>query len=137
MALSDGDNALTGDRFAYQQYNRLKNHWRGASLPTNAQPGMIFSDSDDDKLWHVIGSGEDEILQETQSADARPVFDNLYLDVDASDVSSPPLDVELDAIFPGVTDGFVGFVHDTTSGGSVWLVMYDSGWWYLEMLLAA
>jgi hypothetical protein len=97
---------------------------------------MIFSDEDDDKLWHVLGSGEDEILQETQSADARPVFDNLYLDVDASDVSSPPLDAELDAIFTGVTDGFIGFVQDTTSGGSLWLVAYNGGWWYAELTLA-
>lgn len=136
MALSNGDDAVLGDRWAYQQYNRLKDHWRGATLPTNAQPGMIFSDSDDDKLWHVLGSGEDEILQETQSADARPRFDNLYLDVDASDVSDPPTDAQLDALFPGATEGFIGLVQDTTSGGSLWFVVYNSGWWYVEFSFA-
>jgi hypothetical protein len=136
MALSNGDEAVSGDRFAFQQYNRLKDNWRGPTLPTNAQPGMIFSDSDDDKLWHVLGSGEDEILQETQSADARPIFDNLYLDVDASDVADPPTHAQLDVLFPGVTDGFIGLVQDTTSAGSLWLVIYNSGWWYVEFSLA-
>lgn len=138
MALSDGDNAILGSRFAYQLYNRLKNHWRTSAAPANAQPGMIFSDDDDDKLYHIIGgsAGSDEVLQEAGSADATPHFDNLVLDVDDSDVDAPPTDAQLDALFPAHPDGFIGFVKDTTSGGSAWLVMYHGGWWYIEMTLA-
>lgn len=138
MPFIDGADAILGDCFGYPEANALKNNWRGLVSPANAQPGMLFSDEDDDKLYHAIGGsgGWEEVLQESLSADKTPIFDNLILDVDASDVSDPPTDGELDAIFPTHPDGFIGFVQDTTSAGSLWLVVYNGGWWYVEMALA-
>lgn len=135
MALIDGDDFVSGDILSYQEGNRLKNHWRGPSAPANIKAGMLFSDSDDNKLYHMGGAPE-EVLQLTRSVDKTPQFDNLVLDVDESDVSDPPQDSELDAIFPVHPDGFIGFVKDTTSGGSLWMVTYHGGWWYVEMTLA-
>ncbi|MBU1067207.1 hypothetical protein KKE60_05440 [Patescibacteria group bacterium] len=138
MALIDGDDFLSGDIFSFQEANRIKNNFRGAAAPTGASEGMLFSDEGDDKLWHRVGisASWDEVLQETLSAGATPEFNNLILDVDPSDVSSPPTDAELEAIFPVHPNGFMGFVQDTTSGGSLWMVVYNSGWWYIEFALA-
>lgn len=138
MALSDGEDFVTGDILSYQEANRLKNNFRGATAPTIPSTGMLFSDSDDDKLYHhgADSLGWDEVLQAARSADVTPVFDNLVLDVDASNVADPPSDAQLDALWPTHPNGFIGIVHDTTSAGSVWLCIYDSGWWYIEMALA-
>jgi len=70
MAYSDGDNFVDGAILSYQQANRMKNNFRGASEPTNIQPGMLFSDSDDDKLYHEGAAAAEQILQETRSRDA-------------------------------------------------------------------
>jgi hypothetical protein len=140
MALIDGDDFILGSLESYQQNNRIKNHWRGPTAPTNPQPGMLFSDADDNKLYHYGDDsiGWDEILQAARSFDATPIFNNLILDVDASDVTDPPTAAELNAIFgatPG--DGFIGLVQDTSSGGSLYLAIYSGGWWVLELALAA
>jgi hypothetical protein len=45
MALSNGTDAVLDDIFSYQQYNRLKNHWPGASAPSDPQNGMVWYDS--------------------------------------------------------------------------------------------
>lgn len=141
MAFIDGDDLEFGDILSYQEANRLKNHWRGSSAPSNAQPGMIFSDDDDDKLHHVTGlSGEplEEILQETLSQDKSPIFDNLYLTIAEAAVSDPPTAAELAAVFgsnPG--EGFVGGVKDNISGGKLYIVRFFDGiFYYVEMAAA-
>jgi hypothetical protein len=52
--------------------------------------------------------------------------------------SDPPTEAELVVVFgssPG--QGFIGFVKDTSSGGSMWLVQFDGvTWWILEMTAA-
>lgn len=65
--------------------NALKNHWR-VSNPcvnmTERRPGEILSDPDDDKLYHVGGESGypcDEVLQETRSPDAEPIFNTVEL----------------------------------------------------------
>jgi len=63
MGLSDGDAFVSGDIFSYQQGNRIKDAWRGATAPTNPQPGSLFSDSDDDKLYHYQAAAYKEIFQ--------------------------------------------------------------------------
>jgi hypothetical protein len=140
MALINGDDFVWGNFGTYQEWNRIKNNWRGSTPPSNIQPGMLFSDADDDKLYHAIsGSGNplEEVLQETLSADKTPQFDNLILDIDSSDISDPPTAAELNAIFPVAVAGFMGFVKDTSSGGSMWLVTYDGAtWWVVEMAAA-
>jgi hypothetical protein len=131
MALIDGDNFVNGSLFSYQEGNRLKNHWRGSSAPSNIQPGMLFSDSDNDKLFHAgagTGSPLDEVLQETRSPDASPIFDNLYLDLDSASVTDPPTDAELKAKFGATpTEGFIGFLKNTTSGSNKVYIIFADG----------
>jgi hypothetical protein len=74
MAYSDGDDFINGAILSYQQANRLKNHWRGAAVPANIQPGMIFSKSTDDKLYHRGAAAEEEVLQLNRSQDVSPTF---------------------------------------------------------------
>lgn len=63
-----------GEVFCDDLYNNLKNHWRdnwggepcGSAGLEHAQPGMIISDSYDDRLYHVIhasGCACSEIVQ--------------------------------------------------------------------------
>lgn len=63
MAQIDGDNAVLDDPFPYTLYNAFKNHWRDTAAPTNAQPGMIWSDSDDERLYHITAAGSNQIAQ--------------------------------------------------------------------------
>lgn len=78
MTIIQGTDGVLDDLFSYQVYNKLKNHWRLATEPPDKQPGMIRSDSDDDKLHHygnVGGAAWDEVLQLTRSSDVIPHFD--------------------------------------------------------------
>ena len=82
MTIIQGTDGILDDLFSYQVYNKLKNHWRLDVVPTDIQPGMIWSDSDDDKLYHhgnVGGAADDEILQLTRSSDVTPEFLGLLL----------------------------------------------------------
>lgn len=66
MALIDGDDFVSGDLDSFQQNNRMKNHWRQADPVANLgnpQPGMIVSDSDDEKLYHYQAAAYEEIIQ--------------------------------------------------------------------------
>ena len=62
MSISTGDDAVLDDVFSYQIYNKIKNAWRGASAPADIQAGMIFSDSDDDRIYHYTGAALEEII---------------------------------------------------------------------------
>lgn len=142
MALIDGDDFVNGSLFSYQQGNRLKNHWRGAAAPSNIQPGMLFSDSDNDKLFHAgagTGSPLDEVLQETRSGSASPIFDNLYLDLDEAAVTDPPTEAELQTVF-GATPavGLIGWLKNTTSGSNKVYQVFSDGtsYFYLEFTKA-
>lgn len=135
MSLANGDDAVLGNRLAYQQYNRLKNHFRAAAAPSNIQPGMIFSDSDDDRLHHAgagTGNPTDEVLQETRSHEAEPVFKHLYLDLDTASVSDPPTQAELETEFgatPGA--GFQALLKNTSSGsGKLYRIVNDGTYYY-------
>jgi hypothetical protein len=67
MALIDGDDAIWGSCYTFEHFNRIKNHWQQAAPQenlTNPQPGMIVSDSDDNRLWHkLVAAGFAELLQ--------------------------------------------------------------------------
>jgi hypothetical protein len=63
MAFIDGDDPINGSLFSFQEWERMKNNWRGAVVPTNAQPGMLFSDSDDDELY-MMGPALQRIIKE-------------------------------------------------------------------------
>jgi len=82
--------------------------------------------------------GLDEVLQETMSADATPVFDALILDVKAAALSDPPTAAELAAVFgsnPG--DGYNGYVQGTDSAAKMYHVVYSAGSFYYEEMTAA
>jgi len=60
MALSDGDLFVSGSILSYQQANRIYQNFRAATVPTALQAGGLWSDSDDDRLWH---QGASELLE--------------------------------------------------------------------------
>jgi hypothetical protein len=91
--LDDGADAVTGDRLDYEVFNKLKNNWRAAAAPADPQPGMIRSDSGADKLFHEGAAGEEEVLQESRSADASPKFSGLSLKVVSIDDSDSPYSI--------------------------------------------
>lgn len=141
MALIDGDDFISGDVGSYQEWNRIKNHWRGAAAPANIQAGMLFSRSSDDKLFHEgeDSIGSDEVLQATRSFDTSPIFDNVFLDLDSGALSDPPTEAELQAIFgadPG-GNGFLGFVQSSDSAAKLYLISFAAGIFYYQELTAA
>lgn len=69
MGLIDGDDFVSGDIFSYQEANRIKNNWRAASAPSNPQPGSLFSDSDNEKLYHRQAAVYKELVQIDTQAD--------------------------------------------------------------------
>lgn len=141
MSILTGDDLVLGTFVPYQWLNLVKDNWRGPAPPADIVPGMAFSDSDDDKIYHcVAGSGGalEEILQETKSADKSPQFNGVILDVKSADVSDPPTAAQLNAAFgaaPG--EGFTGLVQDASSLGSLWLASYSGGWWVIDFGPAA
>lgn len=74
MAYSDGDDFVSGAIFSYQQANRMKNNFAGASEPSNLSQGQLFSDTDDEKLYHMGSTSTEEVLQLTRSNDKDPQF---------------------------------------------------------------
>lgn len=149
MSLKKGADGQANQYYPYQHFNRIKDHWRRSdpvSFYTDAVPGMIMSDADDEKLWHITDDslGADEILQENESYDAEPVFAALQLDViETGAISAPPTDGELDALF-GFTPAQVGagwhkFVRDISSGTQHNYLVWSNGaeWLYIEGTVAA
>ena len=67
MAYIDGDNFINGAILSYQEGNRIKNNWRGAAAPANVQPGMIYSDSTTDRIYHRGAAALEELVQLTRS----------------------------------------------------------------------
>lgn len=63
MSISTGDDAVLDDIFSYQVYNLIKNHWRAAGAPANIQSGMIWNDSDDERLYLKTAAGTNQIAQ--------------------------------------------------------------------------
>ena len=51
MAKSDGDPFQDGDLGSFEEMNRILTNFRGVTIPSNLQPGSLFSDSGDDKLY--------------------------------------------------------------------------------------
>lgn len=67
MAYIDGDDFINGAILSYQEGNRIKNNWRGAAVPANFQPGMIYSESTTDKIYHRGAAALEELVQLTRS----------------------------------------------------------------------
>jgi len=67
MALGDGDAFVSGSILSFQQANRIKDNWRAASAPSSPQAGSLFSDSDDEKLYHRQASAWMVIMQADNS----------------------------------------------------------------------
>lgn len=60
MGLANGDLFVSGSILSYQQANRIYRNFRGASVPSALKAGALWSDSDDDRLWH---QGTDDLLE--------------------------------------------------------------------------
>lgn len=54
--LTTGADAVTGDKYSFQQMNRMKDHWRSATAPTAPVAGMIWSKTTDNTLWVYDGA---------------------------------------------------------------------------------
>ena len=63
MAFINGDPFVSGSLLSFQQALRMMVNFRGATVPSNLQDGALWSDSDDDKLWHQ-GAALDEVFTE-------------------------------------------------------------------------
>ena len=78
----DGSDYIQDFRYGFEDANEDKNHNRMADPITNLaspQPGMIVSDSDDEKLYHRLAASFDEVLQAASSFDTTPSFGGLNL----------------------------------------------------------
>ena len=53
--LTAGD-AISGDRLSFQEANELKNHYYGTDPPADAVAGVIWIDSDDDRVYRYDGA---------------------------------------------------------------------------------
>lgn len=76
-ALLLGANFILNDWFCVDLINNFKNHWRMADpcgTLTQIQPGMIVSDSDDEKLYHHQAAACFEIIQGD-----TPISDDLQI----------------------------------------------------------
>ena len=144
--LLEGHDSEGGEDYCQDVYNFVKNHWRQSDPVANVtgkQSGMILSDSDDEKLYHIVDTspGFDEILQENFSFDTRPQFSRLTLDVDAIAVSDPPTAAELDVEYGSAALMGAGqhvFIKNTESAGIVYLIMSDGvNYWTFAGVLAS
>jgi len=138
----NGSNYTLDHEYSYQDANEDKNHNRMADPVANLsdpQPGMILSDSDDDRLYHVgIDSAVfDEILQAARSYLAKPIFAGAILGVYSGAVSDPPTDAELDAIFTSpaaLGDGVLCVLQDNNSISQPWIVFSDGTYYFTTKL---
>lgn len=130
MGLIDGDNFVNGSILSYQEMNRIKNNWRAAAAPANIQPGMIFSDSDDDRTWIQGASALVELWTKNSKIPLKNLIKNAGFGVwsnsdankglgsmayDAGSVAAPAIG----ATATGATSGATGKVISyTITGGT-------------------
>ena len=101
MAYIDGDDFIDGAILSFQQANRIKDNFRLATPPANIQPGMLYSDSDDDYLYHEGAAGGNRIYQ----YEVFHGWDDLRVPIQSlktGGVSDPDFDQWLDDVGAGV-----------------------------------
>lgn len=77
-----GEDMEGGEAFCDTVYNNLKNHWRAAAAPATPSPGMQYSSSVGEKLYHRQAAAWEEIIQT-----ATPVSDDAQIIIgDDSDI---------------------------------------------------
>lgn len=129
MGYIDGDDFINGAILSFQEANRMKNNWRGAAVPANFQPGMIYSDLID-RTW-IRGAAA---LAELWSKNSGIALTNLAknagfgvwsnagankglgaMPYDAGSVAGPAIGV----LCTGATSGATGYVISyTITGGT-------------------
>ena len=126
MAFSDGDPFVSGSLYSFQQGNRMMQNYRGASVPSNLQDGALWSDSDDDRLWHQ-GASLDEVFTEQTTLTWENLLANSGFGVwSQSDASKGLATITYDAgskgagAAPSVGDAVVG----GTSGATAKVISY-------------
>lgn len=96
---------------------------------------MGLVQSRESKLWDdFLGSIESRFREiENQLLVLRADDGAKFLKLDESNVSNPPTDAELDAIFgipSSVGKGFTSFINDAGSGSNFYMVVSDgASWW--------
>lgn len=81
------------------------------------------------------------LVNQDLTSDATPTFDDIKQTVHTNDVSNPPTDAELDAIFgtPGtVGAGFTAYIDDNGAGTNFYQIVSDgTNWWIFTGTVAA
>jgi len=125
----DGTDYIDDELYSRQSANEDKNHNRQADpvgTLTDVQPGMILSDSDDEKLWHVTAAGENEIVQR--------------LGVFSAALSDPPTEAEIIALVGTaavVGEGGKRLIQDANSPFEKYLVTSNGAFFYYVLLTEA
>ena len=115
--------------YGQQDANEDKNHNRQAGpvgSMTDLQPGMIVSDSDDEKLWHITAAGENEIVQR--------------LEVFSAALSDPPTEAEIIALVGTaavVGEGGIRLIQDANSPFKKYLVTSNGTLFYYVLMTEA
>lgn len=132
MAFSDGDPFVSGSLYSFQQGNRMMQNYRGATVPSNLQDGALWSDSDDDRLWHQ-GAALDEVFTEKTTLTWENLLSNSGFGVwSQSDASKGIATITYDTgakgagSAPSIGDAVVG-----ANGGTCKIISYTtaSGTW--------
>jgi len=125
----NGTDYIQDQLYSYQDANEDKNHNRQADPVgnmTDLQPGMIVSDSDDEKLWHITAAGENEIVQR--------------LEVFSAALSDPPTEAEIIALVGTaavVGEGGIRLIQDANSPFKKYLVTSNGTLFYYVLMTEA
>lgn len=100
MAFIDGDDPINGSLFSFEEWQRMKNNWRGAISPANIQPGMLFSDNTDDRLYHRGAIANRELYQHEVSRTTLPQFQQTdFKGINAVCLDNSPVCINNDMVF--------------------------------------
>jgi hypothetical protein len=94
-------------------------------------PSLLNRDHYPENILDALEAVQDRLADLERTAKTGAAT---FIEIDTTDVSNPPTDAELDAIF-GTPDeagaGFTALVNDNSAGSNEYLVWSDgSAWWY-------
>jgi len=79
MTLEQGDDLVSGTYVPFPQFNRVKNAFRQAGpkvAVSGAVPGMVLSDSQDNRRYHAVSVGGSTVFFEILQAEVMVCMDN-------------------------------------------------------------
>ena len=128
----NGTDYIQDQLYSYQDANEDKNHSRQADPVgnmTDLQPGMIVSDSDDDRAYHITGASGDGYLELVQR-----------LGVFSAALTDPPTEAEIIALVgtaAAVGDGGSRLIQDANSPFKKYLVTSNGTLFYYVLMTEA